>query len=54
MAEEKEKPFEKDQQRRPQPPPFKQHNKGLSATMYEKIGWLSHHVIEKIVARYKS
>ena len=54
MAEEKEKPIEKDQQRRPQPPPSKQHHKELSATMYERIGWLSHHVIEKIVARYKS
>ena len=65
MAEEKEKPIEKDQQRRfdwykeprsrqPQPPPSKQHHEGLSATMYEKIGWFSHHFVEKIVSRYKS
>ncbi len=54
MAEEKEKPIEKDQQRRPQPVPSKQHHKELSATIYEKMGWLSHHVIEKIVAGYKS
>ena len=54
MAEEREKPIEKDPQRRSQPPPSKQHHEGLSATIYEKISWLSHHVIEKIVAGYKS
>jgi hypothetical protein len=54
MAEEKEKPIEKDQRGRPQFPSSKEHQKGPSATIYEKIGWMSHHIIEKIVARYKS
>lgn len=54
MAEEKEKPLEKAQQRRPPPTPSKEHHAGLSAAIYQKMGWFSHHVIEKIVARYKS